>query len=279
MVTFATATKNSPSFPTRAPAQRRVCHSVANTCSVPNDSLDLFKAACRTQAQLVSPSRDPIGFAGSPWNAYRYVHCGPTNWEDPSGLLEPLTCTASASVLTGTVTSTTVTTGVATTTVTTTVGTTGVATVGTTTGATGATVGGGVLGTVVFPAVAGTGVGVGIYKCPRFGTQTTLQPWLTRLCYRLTPINLPPPPPPSNRDGRYPACCRYFLADTIGAERKKTLSRSVMCRNGTSIWECCAEYQVMSGIPPVTTPSMTPPYWFGDPVGTAVGNCPEENIP
>ncbi len=62
MVTFAAATKNSPSFPTRAPAQCRVTHFVAITCSVPIDSCDLLNADCRTHAQLVSPSRDPIGF-------------------------------------------------------------------------------------------------------------------------------------------------------------------------------------------------------------------------
>ena len=62
MVTFAAATKNYPSFPTRAPAQRRVDHFVAITCSDPNDSHDLSTADCQTLAQLVSPSRDPIGF-------------------------------------------------------------------------------------------------------------------------------------------------------------------------------------------------------------------------
>ncbi len=64
MVTFAAATKNSPSFPTRAPAQCRVTHFVAITCSVPIDSCDLLNADCRTHAQLVSPSRDPIGYVG-----------------------------------------------------------------------------------------------------------------------------------------------------------------------------------------------------------------------
>ena len=70
MVTFATATKNSPSFPTRAPAQRRVSHSVANTCLVPNDSHDLFKADCETLAQLVSPSRDPMEYLRTAVNLY-----------------------------------------------------------------------------------------------------------------------------------------------------------------------------------------------------------------
>ena len=61
MVTFAAATKNSSSFPTRAPGQRRVDHFVAITCSVPSDSCGLRRADCRTHAQLVSPSRDPVG--------------------------------------------------------------------------------------------------------------------------------------------------------------------------------------------------------------------------
>ena len=59
MVTIAAATKTTSTIPTRAPAQRRVSHFIAITCSVPNDSCDLFNADCRTLAQLVSPSRDP----------------------------------------------------------------------------------------------------------------------------------------------------------------------------------------------------------------------------
>ena len=62
MVTFAAATKNSHSFPTRAAAQCRVSHFVAITCSDPDDSCNLYNSNCRSYAQLVSPSRDPIGF-------------------------------------------------------------------------------------------------------------------------------------------------------------------------------------------------------------------------
>ena len=62
MVTFAAATKNSHSFPTRAPAQCRVSHFVAITCSDPDDSCDLYNSNCRSHAKLVSPSRDPIGY-------------------------------------------------------------------------------------------------------------------------------------------------------------------------------------------------------------------------
>ena len=83
MVTFATATKNNPSFPTRAPAQRRVDHFVAITCSDPNDSCDLYSDDCRTHAQLVSPSRDPIGYHGMS----SLYHSSPFAM-DPSGLYE-----------------------------------------------------------------------------------------------------------------------------------------------------------------------------------------------
>lgn len=85
MVTFAAATKNSSSFPTRAPGQRRVDHFVAITCSDPNDSCDLYNDDCRTLAQLVSPSRDPIGYEGSPGNLTQYVGSRATCFTDPSG--------------------------------------------------------------------------------------------------------------------------------------------------------------------------------------------------
>ena len=62
MVTFAAATKTTSTVPSRAPAQRRVSHFVAITCSDPSDSCDLYIADRRTHAQLVSPSRDPIGY-------------------------------------------------------------------------------------------------------------------------------------------------------------------------------------------------------------------------
>ncbi len=62
MVTFAAATKTTSTFPTRAPAQRRVDHFVTITCSDPHESCDFNNDGCRSYAQLVSPSRDPIGF-------------------------------------------------------------------------------------------------------------------------------------------------------------------------------------------------------------------------
>ncbi len=85
MVTFAAATKNSPSFPTRAPAQCRVTHFVAITCSVPIDSCDLLNADCRTHAQLVSPSRDPIDYDGG-WSMFEYCESKPIAEVDPEGL-------------------------------------------------------------------------------------------------------------------------------------------------------------------------------------------------
>ena len=85
MVTFAAATKNSSSFPTRAPALRRVSYSVANTCSVPNDWCDLYSDDCRTHAQLVSPSRDPIGYEESEWGQFEYCRSRPSAVTDPSG--------------------------------------------------------------------------------------------------------------------------------------------------------------------------------------------------
>ena len=84
-VTFAAATKNSHSFPTRAPAQYRVSHFVAITCSDPDDSCDLHNDDCRSYAQLVSPSRDPIGFKGSEWGLYDYTSSRPLYRNDPSG--------------------------------------------------------------------------------------------------------------------------------------------------------------------------------------------------
>ena len=91
MVTFAAARKNIPSIPTRAPAQRRVRHSVANTCSVPSESRDLYNADCRTLAQLVSPSRDPIGFddGNNLWRAYFAFQMDST---DPLGLKSNVDC-------------------------------------------------------------------------------------------------------------------------------------------------------------------------------------------
>ena len=85
MVTFAAATKNYPSFPTRAPAQRRVDHFVAITCSDPNDSHDLSTADCQTVAQLVSPSRDPIGFDGNAIGLYGYCLGRSLSAGDPTG--------------------------------------------------------------------------------------------------------------------------------------------------------------------------------------------------
>ena len=88
MVTFAAATKNSSSFPTRAPGQRRVDHFVAITCSVPSDSCDLRRADCRTHAQLVSPSRDPVGYEGSPTLLYVYCCASPLIKVDPEGMID-----------------------------------------------------------------------------------------------------------------------------------------------------------------------------------------------
>ncbi len=83
MLTFAAATKTTSTFPTRAPAQRRVDNFVAITCSYPSDSCDLYSDDCRSHAQLVSPSRDPIGYED--WvNQYRFG-C-PIDGLDPSGL-------------------------------------------------------------------------------------------------------------------------------------------------------------------------------------------------
>jgi len=84
MVTFATPSKLAPSTPPRAPAPSRVGHFVAISCSVSDDSRDLFNADSRTQAQLVSPSRDPIGYEDA-YSTYGFVGNNPTNWKDPSG--------------------------------------------------------------------------------------------------------------------------------------------------------------------------------------------------
>lgn len=62
MVAFNVATQKPPSLPSRASAQVRVGRFVVITCSVPNHSCDLYKADSRTGAQLVSSSRDPIGY-------------------------------------------------------------------------------------------------------------------------------------------------------------------------------------------------------------------------
>jgi hypothetical protein len=87
MVTFATATKTTSTIPPRAPAQRRLDHFVAITCSDPNDSCDLYNNDCRTLAQLVSPSRDPIGyFAGT--GLQPYVGNSPLVYLDPRGLCD-----------------------------------------------------------------------------------------------------------------------------------------------------------------------------------------------
>ena len=82
MVTFAAATNTTSTIPTRAPAQRRVDHFVAITCSNPNDSCDLDNDDCRSHAQLVSPSRDPI----ESYNPYLYVFSSPFVLRDPLGL-------------------------------------------------------------------------------------------------------------------------------------------------------------------------------------------------
>ena len=62
MVAFSVATQKPPSLPPRAPAQVRVGRFVAITCSVPNHSCDFYKADFPTHVQLVSSSRDPIGY-------------------------------------------------------------------------------------------------------------------------------------------------------------------------------------------------------------------------
>jgi hypothetical protein len=99
MVTFAAATKNTPSFPSRAPAQSRVDHFVAITCSDPNDSCDLYNTDCRSYAQLVSPSRDPVGFEGSKWGLYEAFLSAALLGKDPTGLAcwcgEKIKCLAS----------------------------------------------------------------------------------------------------------------------------------------------------------------------------------------
>ncbi|MDX1926343.1 MAG: hypothetical protein SFV81_07495 [Pirellulaceae bacterium] len=86
MATFAAATKPTSTIPTCAPAQRRVDHFVAITCSDPNDSCDLYSDDCRSHAQLVSPSRDPIGFEAGSTCLYEYCHSNPVRSIDPSGL-------------------------------------------------------------------------------------------------------------------------------------------------------------------------------------------------
>ena len=84
MVTFAAATRTTSTIPPRAPAQRRVDHFVAFTCSDPNDSFDLYSDDCRSHAQLVSPSRDPIGYHDGK-NQYNYLETKILSWLDPSG--------------------------------------------------------------------------------------------------------------------------------------------------------------------------------------------------
>ncbi len=84
MVTFAAATKTTSTIPTSAPAQRRVDRFVAITCSDPNDSCDLYSDDCRSHAQLVSPSRDPIGYVDGP-NYYQYVKGSCLSSVDPVG--------------------------------------------------------------------------------------------------------------------------------------------------------------------------------------------------
>ena len=90
MVSFTTPAKLTPSTPPGAPAPSRVGHFVAISCSVSDDSRDLFNADSRTQAQLVSPSRDPIGYLGSPnlfeFNIYLVS-------VDPQGYMQqPISC-------------------------------------------------------------------------------------------------------------------------------------------------------------------------------------------
>ncbi len=70
MVTFAAATRTTSTIPPRTPAQRRVDHFVAITCSDPNDSCDSYNADCRSHAQLVSPSRDPI--SAKTWSGAKF---------------------------------------------------------------------------------------------------------------------------------------------------------------------------------------------------------------
>lgn len=52
---------------------------------------------------------------------------------------------------------------------------------------------GGVLETVVLPVAGGTAVGTGIYYCPYVGTQTMVQPTLTKLCNWFWPSDQGPP--------------------------------------------------------------------------------------
>ena len=84
MVTFAAATKTTSTIPTRAPAQCRVSHFVAITCSDPDDSCDFYNSNCRSYAQLVSPSRDPISYFDSN-NVYLSLRGKPLDLVDPSG--------------------------------------------------------------------------------------------------------------------------------------------------------------------------------------------------
>lgn len=96
MVTFAAATKPTSTILPRAPAQRRVDHFVAITCSDPNDSCDSYNGECRSRAQLVSPSRDPIelgiflsrGLLQTRLGLYRYIRCEPLARVDPLGLYD-----------------------------------------------------------------------------------------------------------------------------------------------------------------------------------------------
>ena len=83
MVTFAASTKATTTYPTRAPAQCRLSHFVAITCSDPNDSFDLYNDDCRTLAQLVSPSRDPIGYVDTSL-LYQFL-AGRAKFTDPLG--------------------------------------------------------------------------------------------------------------------------------------------------------------------------------------------------
>ena len=261
MVTIAAATKTTSTFPTRAPAQHRVNHFVAITSSDPNDSCDLYAADCRSYAQLVSPSRDPIGYVGSRWNTYRYVNDSPTNYIDPEGLADPITCAAAASATGSTFTG---------------IGTLGGGGTIATSSGTVLTVGTGV--TVGVAVGGGAAVGTGIYYCPGIGTKRRLEPWLTRLCYRIAPVNLPPPTEVERRGPKYPACCSWYQANAIGEKPIKRLRRDVMCDGGEGLFECCVRHQAESGIPPLipnTVPLPPPPHWFGDAGDTRVGNCPE----
>ncbi len=84
MVTFADATKSTCPIPTRAPARHRAGGFVAITCTVPHPARPLYESSNRTQAQLVSPSRDPIGYADGR-NSYRHVSNSPLANRDPFG--------------------------------------------------------------------------------------------------------------------------------------------------------------------------------------------------